>query len=231
MAFSAITRQRHPFLQRHGRRLVVLAVLGLVLVGLGNERAGASAESPRTFTLLSTNAKIEGRSLADLSVKALRARINASKDSLGSKDCDKRPQPDVDGLFLVPGQPGKTLVCTVNRGTRLLLDFNGVICWESKKNQATPECVDKQFARIKEYRVVVDGRDLGASRYRATTDTFVVETKSGNGFGLNPGTWKLRAGGWPLVLTNLEPGEHSIVNTFQYEGEKRQTSRVTLTVL
>jgi hypothetical protein len=159
------------------------------------------------------------------------ARINASKKTQEATDCSDRPQiVDAPSIFVLPGQAGKRLSCTVPVNALVLIDHNGAICNQSKKTKADTACVEKRLDQITEYSVTVDGINLGVRRFKTMSETFVVSTKDGNAFGFAPGKWKIIAAGWPVSIDKLSPGMHEIVTRYRIANLPRQTIRVDLTV-
>ncbi len=111
----------------------------------------------------------------------------------------------------------------------LMIDHIGVICNDSEDHQASVKCIDERFQPLKNYRITVDGVDLGIGRFKLITEKFVLDLKQDSPFGLQGGKWRLRAGGWPVLITGLTPGEHTINTTYKL-GKNRQSTTVTLTV-
>jgi hypothetical protein len=191
----------------------------------------SSADEGKPFQLAPASATFEGESRSDLLERALRKRIGSSSESLNAKDCAQRPQLSKPaGLFLLPGEVNKTLTCTIDRSMSVMIDLNGAICNQSEKKKATEKCVNDRLDVIKRYDVTIDGRNLGAGRYRTISNEFVVQTKDGNAFKLQAGKWKLRAGGWPIIVSEFTPGEHTIVATYKIGDLKPQSITVTLRV-
>jgi hypothetical protein len=191
----------------------------------------SSAQQNKPFQLMAASATFKGQTRADLLERTLRRRIVATSKSLNAKDCAERPQlVEPKGLFLLPGEVNKTLTCSIDRSMVVLIDFNGAICNESEKKKATEKCVNDRLDVITRYDVSIDGRNLGAGRYRTVSDEFVVETKKDNAFKLQPGKWKLRAGGWPILVSDLSPGEHTIVGSYKIGDLKPQSITVLLNV-
>ncbi len=187
--------------------------------------------SDQKFRLLAPSATFGGVARAELLKNALLARIRADKDSLLDKDCAKRPMiTKPKGLFLLPGDVGKDLICTLPANTALLIDFTGTICQEYKGKKASPECVKERLAVFTEYSVRIDGLSLGAGRFATVSNQFDVETKDGNAFKLEAGNWRLRAGGWPMIVTNLSPGTHVVEGHYKVGDTNRQKINVTVVV-
>jgi hypothetical protein len=225
----------HLFQNRFARIVAVsMIALALLMPAFEASRSVATAQStaPRqTFRLLAPSIKWKGLDRATLLERAITQRIFATTASLNAKDCAKRPAiTKPAGLFLLPGDVGKTLTCTIANGTALLIDFNGGICNESTKAKADVACVEKRLSLFDEYSVQIDGVNLGAGRFKTYSNEFVVDTKDGNAFNLAAGNWKLRAGGWPLIVAGLEAGTHTVVGHYQLGGTNRQTITVTVIV-
>ena len=218
-------------------RLIELTVVASLLVSvlgvLGVTTPVSAAVSGKTkpFRLLGPSTTVGGLERPALLQAVLFSRITASKKTQEAKDCSARPQvEDAPKLFVLPGQPGKRLSCTVERGVVVLIDHNGAICNDSKKTKADAACVQSRLDQITGYSVTVDGINLGAGRFKTLSDAFVVTTKADNPFGFAPGKWKIMAGGWPVSIDQLSPGLHEIVTTYQIGDLSRQTIRVDLTV-
>jgi hypothetical protein len=232
---------------RHKRMKNLTGVLTCALIFFGTQlvRSQADAISSVTassvlsrerpagqnFRLLAPMASFAGVTRAELLKNALLARILADKDTLLDKDCTKRPMiTNPAGLFLLPGDVGKDLTCTLPANTALLIDFTGTICQEYKGKKASPECVKERLAVFTEYGVSIDGLSLGAGRFAAVSNQFDVETKDGNAFKLEAGSWRLRAGGWPMIVTNLTPGTHVIRGHYKVGDTNRQKINVTVVI-
>jgi hypothetical protein len=216
-----------------GFRRVLGAVALVALISANPLATEARAASPATkpFRLLGPTTTVAGLDRAALLEAVLFSRINATKKTQEAKDCSDRPQVrDAPSVFVLPGQPGKTLTCTVPANTLILIDHNGAICNESKKTKADAECVQKRLDQITEYSVTVDGINLGVQRFKTLSEAFVVTTQEGNAFGFAPGKWKIIAGGWPVSIDKLSPGAHEIVTRYRIGDLSRQTIRVDLTV-
>jgi hypothetical protein len=196
------------------------------------------ASSPQRFRLVPAASTVAGKTREQLLIAGYSAKVMAEKDALTTKQCDLRPQfgSGTDAVklskqvFTLPAELGKSLTCEMNAKSMLLIDHIGVICNDGKNRQASVECIEKRFAPVKDFRVIVDGVDLGAGRYRVITEKFVVDLPKDSPFGLHEGKWQLRAGGWPIVLADLSPGEHSIETSYKLGKGSRQRARVTLTV-
>jgi hypothetical protein len=210
-------------------RAVVLITLLAAYPLAGQARAATLTTKP--FRLLGPATTVAGLDRAALLQSVLFSRINATKKTQEAKDCSDRPQVrNAPSVFVLPGQPGKTLTCMVPANTLILIDHNGAICNESKKTKADAECVQKRLDQITEYSVTVDGINLGVQRFKTLSKAFVVTTKDGNAFGFAPGKWKIIAGGWPVAIDKLSPGAHEIVTRYRIGDLSRQTIRVEVTV-
>jgi hypothetical protein len=209
-------------------------LLALLITANPFEAPGeAIAASPanKPFRLLGPSTTVAGLDRAAVLQAVLYARINATKKTQEASDCSDRPQvSEAPSIFVLPGQPGKRLACTVPSNALVLIDHNGAICNQSKKTNADAACVDKRLDQITEYSVTVDGINLGVRRFKTVSDAFVVTTKDGNSFGFAPGKWRIIAGGWPVSIDKLSPGAHEIVTRYRIADQQRQTIRVDLTV-
>jgi hypothetical protein len=224
------TRSVRPTL-RFAARFGLLAAVMSVPLGLSSNGAIAASTRPKSFRLLGPSTTVGGMTREALLQALLFSRINASKKVQEAKDCSDRPQvEDAPLIFVVPGQPGKRLSCTVSSDAPILIDHNGAICNQSKKTKADVACVEKRLEQITEYSVTVDGINLGARRFKTVSEAFVVTTKDGNAFGFAPGKWKIIAAGWPVSIDKLSPGTHEIVTRYRIGDLARQTIRVDLTV-
>ena len=220
-----------------GRTLRVVAGMLSLTVGLtlpqmlGPDLAVAATAGFKPFRLLGPSSNVGGLARPALLQAVLYSRINASKKTQEAKDCSDRPQvEDALKVFVLPGQPGKRLACTVPADALVLIDHNGAICNQSKKTKADVACVEGRLDQITEYSVTVDGINLGAKRYKTISEAFVVTTKDGNAFGFAPGKWKIIAAGWPVSIDKLSPGVHEVVTRYRIGDLARQTIRVDLTV-
>lgn len=211
-----------------------LVVLGAVLAATSTgvlSQASAVSTAKKPFRLLGPSTTVGGLARPTLLQAVLFSRINASKKTQEAKDCSDRPQvQDAPLVFVLPGQPGKRLACTVPAQALVLIDHNGAICNQSKKTKADVACVEKRLGQITEYSVTVDGINLGVRRYKTISDAFVVTTKDGNAFGFAPGKWKIIAAGWPVSIDRLTPGQHEIVTRYRIGDLSRQTITVDLNV-
>jgi hypothetical protein len=185
----------------------------------------------KPFRLLGPATNVGGLARPALLQAALFSRINATKKTQEAKDCSDRPQiRDAPAVFVLPGQPGKRLACTVAADALVLIDHNGAICNQSKKTKADVACVEGRLSKITEYSVTVDGINLGVRRFKTISEAFVVTTKDGNAFGFAPGKWKIIAAGWPVSIDKLSPGLHEIITRYRIGDLSRQTITVDLTV-
>jgi hypothetical protein len=195
------------------------------------ETAAKATTAKKPFRLLGPATNVGGLARPALLQAVLFSRINASKKTQEAKDCSDRPQiQDAPSVFVLPGQPGKRLACTVPADALVLIDHNGAICNQSKKTKADVACVEGRLSKITEYSVTVDGIDLGVRRFKTISEAFVVTTKDGNAFGFAPGKWKIIAAGWPVSIDKLSPGLHEIVTRYRIGDLSRQTITVDLTV-
>ncbi len=211
--------------------LVLLGAVAIANPGGTTAKAATAASSPKPFRLLGPATPVGGMTRPALLQAVLFARINASKKTQDAANCSDRPQlDDAPSIFVLPGQPGKRLACTVPSNALVLIDHNGAICNQSKKSKADAACVEKRLEQIVEYSVTVDGINLGVRRFKTLSDTFVVNTKDGNAFGFAPGKWQIIAAGWPVSIDKLSPGIHEIVTRYRIGEMSRQTIRVDLTV-
>jgi hypothetical protein len=193
--------------------------------------ATATAATKKPFRLLGPATSVGGLARPALLQAVLFSRINATKKTQEAKDCSDRPQiQDAPSVFVLPGQPGKRLACTMPGDAVVLIDHNGAICNQSKKTKADVACVEERLSQITEYSVTVDGINLGVRRFKTVSDAFVVTTKDGNAFGFAPGKWKIIAAGWPVSIDKLSPGQHEIVTRYRIGDLSRQTITVDLTV-
>ena len=220
------------------RRLttVVVAVAAVIAVFVSSAPPSTAAEGQR-FRLLAPSVTAAGKSRAELVIAGYTAKVRSTKGRIETSDCTKRPQfgetaPDkaiARAVFNLPARLGKTMNCTMPASSILMIDHIGVICNESKKHQASEECIAERFEDLRNYRVVVDGIDLGAQRFKVVTDQFVIDLQGDSPFGLKSGKWLLRAGGWPILLDRLAPGEHTVVTSYKL-GKSKQSTTVKLTV-
>lgn len=210
--------------------LVLSAALAATSTGVLTQ-ANAASKTKKPFRLLGPSTTVAGLTRPALLQAVLFSRINASKKTQEAKDCSNRPQvQDAPLVFVLPGQPGKRLACTVPAQALVLIDHNGAICNQSKKTKADVACVETRLGQITEYSVTVDGINLGVRRYKTISDAFVVTTKDGNAFGFAPGKWKIIAAGWPVSIDKLTPGQHEIVTRYRIGDLSRQTITVDLNV-
>jgi hypothetical protein len=191
----------------------------------------------KQFRLLAPSTKFDGKTRAELLILGYRAKVTASKEAIESPDCADRPQFGTSAagqalskkLFTLPAELGKTMTCTMSAASTLMIDHIGVICNDSEDQQASVECIDSRFQPLKQYRVTVDGVDLGIGRFKLITEKFVVDLKQDSPYGLQGGKWRLRAGGWPVLIAGLTPGDHTVKTTYKL-GKNRQSTTVVLTV-
>lgn len=219
--------------------LAVLAVL--TMLGAPTITASTAAPAPsggsRGFRLLAPTTTFAGRSLAELLILGYEAKVTASKSAIDTSICAERPQfgdtanakAIAKMLFTLPAVLGKTMTCTMPASSTLMIDHIGVICNDSRDHQASVSCIEERFKPLRDYRVTIDGIDLGVGRFKLITEKFVVDLKRDSPFGLQAGKWRLRAGGWPLLVTHLSAGEHTILTTYKL-GKNRQSTTVILTV-
>ena len=228
-----LRRRRQSFPSKRGSwRSYPLLIVATLATATSVAIPAGAANNANPFRLLGPSTTLGGITRAEVLQSLRFARINASKATQEAKDCSRRPQVnELPSLFVLPGQPGKRLSCTVPADTVVLIDHNGAICNQSKKTNADEGCVTSRLAQIKEYSVTVDGINLGVQRFRTISAAFVVTTKDGNPFGFAPGKWKIRAGGWPVAIDKLTPGAHEIVTRYRIGDTSRQTISVDLTVL
>jgi hypothetical protein len=221
---------------RHGSMLVacLLTFAGASTPLISTASAAASSHG---FRLLPVTATVNGKSRAELVVLGYSAKVLAKKEQIETKDCTARPQfgTTAEGaalgkvVFNLPAQLGKSMSCKMSASSMLMIDEIGVICNDSKRNKASVECIEKRFSSLRNFRVTFDGHDLGAGRYRVISDQFVLDLPKASPFGLHEGKWRLRAGGWPILLADLAPGDHTIETSYQL-GRNRQSTKVILTV-
>ncbi len=217
--------------------LACLLTVIAVSTPLLSQAVEAAPSRAQEFRLLPVTATVKGKSRAELVVLGYSTKVLAKKEQIETKDCAARPQfgTTAEGtalaklVFNLPAQLGKTMSCTMPSSSMLMIDEIGVICNDSKRNKASVACIEKRFASVKDFRVTFDGFDLGAGRYRVITDQFVLDLPKASPFGLHEGKWRLRAGGWPILLADLAPGSHTIETSYKL-GRNRQTTKVTLTV-
>jgi hypothetical protein len=192
------------------RRLVTALTAALGLLGT----TVAAHADPHGFRLLAPSVKFAGRTRAELLIAGYTAKVLSPKDRIVTRNCAERPQFGdsaeekalADTLFTLPAELGKRMTCTMPATSSLMIDHIGVICNDSQNHQASVACIDDRFKNLHDYRVTFDGTDLGAQRFKVITEKFVVQLDHDSPFGLNEGKWRLRAGGWPLLLDHLTPG-------------------------
>jgi hypothetical protein len=211
---------------------IIVVAAGLAIPRSFSSNFASAATVPlKPFRLLGPSSTVGGLSRPALLQAVLFSRINASKKTQEAKDCSDRPQIEAaPHVFVLPGQPGKRLNCTVPSDAQILIDHNGAICNQSKKTKADVACVESRLEKITEYSVTIDGINLGVKRFKTISEAFVVTTKDGNAFGFAPGKWKIIAAGWPVSIDQLSPGTHEIVTRYRIGDLARQTIRVNLTV-
>lgn len=218
-------------------RTGIKLALVLSLIGLAAATPSRARAEVKAFRLLPPTATVDGRSRAQLLVTGYTAKV-LSKVAIETSNCADRPQfgetagaKTIAGrVFTLPAQLGRTLTCTMSATSILMIDHIGVICNDGKNREASVECIEKRFEPVKEFRVTFDGIDLGAARFRIITEKFVVDLPNDSPFGLHRGKWRLRAGGWPILLSEVTPGRH-VVETSYKLGKNRQTAIVNLTVV
>ncbi len=191
----------------------------------------------KQFRLLAPGTTFDGKTRAELLILGYRAKVTATKAAIESPNCAERPQFGTTAagkalakkLFTLPAELGKTMTCTMPATSTLMIDHIGVICNDSNDHQASVECIDSRFEPLKQYRVTIDGVDLGIGRFKLITEKFVVDLKQDSPYGLQGGKWRLRAGGWPVLIAGLTPGDHTVKTTYKL-GKNRQSTTVVLTV-
>lgn len=214
--------------------VAVSTVVGSLVVSALPDARAADGQG---FRLLAPSVGAAGKTRAELLVAGYTAKVQSTKKQIDTSDCGARPQfgPSESekalgkSVFNLPAKLGKRMACTMSASSVLMVDHIGVICNESKNHQASEECVAKRFEDLRNYKVVVDGIDLGAQRYKVITDKFVIDLKSDSPFGLKSGKWLLRAGGWPILLDHFTVGTHTVVTSYKL-GKSKQKTTVTLTV-
>ena len=229
-----------------GTAMVGAAIVGAITIGTAivwpvtakaQTTATTTAATAKPFRVLAPSTRFDGRTRAELLILGYNAKVTASKAAIATPNCAERPQfGDGAGaqalatkLFTLPAQLGKTMTCTMSANSTLMIDHIGVICNDSKDHQASIECINSRFEPLKNYRVTIDGIDLGINRFKLTTEKFVVDLKRESPYGLQAGKWRLRAGGWPVLIAGLTPGEHTVKTSYKL-GKNRQSTTVTLTV-